>query len=166
MEAQDTPMITTIFPLVLMVLSFSVPAFAQEFTAHVIGVSEGDAITVKHERRMVRIRLRGVDCPDKGQPYFNEAKRFTTFMADGRDVLVRPLGKDGRGRTIADVILPGGKSLNQELLQEGLAWWDRKHSSDQTMKDLQDVAEAGKRGLWSDAKPIPPWEWKNRKRRR
>jgi len=166
MEAQDTPMIITIFPLVLIVLSFSVPAFAQEFPAHVISVSEGDAITVRHERRMVRIRLRGVDCPEKGQPYFNEAKRFTSFMADNRDVLVRPLGKDARGRTIADVILPGGKSLNQELLQEGLAWWDRKHSNDQAMKDLQDVAQAGKRGLWSEAKPIPPWEWKNRKRRR
>ncbi len=166
MEAQNTPMNITIFPLVLIVLSFSVPAFAQEFPAHVISVSEGDAITVRHERRMVRIRLRGVDCPEKGQPYFNEAKRFTSFMADNRDVLVRPLGKDARGRTIADVILPGGKSLNQELLQEGLAWWDRKHSNDQAMKDLQDVAQAGKRGLWSEAKPIPPWEWKNRKRRR
>ncbi|MGH7164337.1 MAG: thermonuclease family protein, partial [Nitrospiraceae bacterium] len=110
-------MITTIFPVALIVLSLSVPAFGQEFTAHVIGVSEGDAITVKHQGRMVRIRLRGVDCPEKGQPYFHEAKRFTSFMVDNRDVVVRPLGKDARGRTIADVLLPGGKSLNQELLQ-------------------------------------------------
>lgn len=159
-------MITKILSVALLISSVSVPAFGQEFTARVIGVSEGDSITVKHERREVRIRLRGVDCPEKGQPYFKEARRFTTFMADGRDVLVKPLGKDGRGRTIADVILPGGKSLNQELLQEGLAWWDRKNSSDQAMKDLQDIAEAGKRGLWSQPKPIPPWEWKTRKKRR
>ncbi len=159
-------MIATIFPIALMILSLSVPAFAQEFAAKVVGVSEGDAISVRHKGRVVRIRLRGVVCPAKGQPYFPEAKRFTTFMADNRDVVVKPLGTDGRGRTIADIILPGGKSLNQELLQEGLAWWDRNNSKDQAMKDLQDIAQAGKRGLWSQDKPIPPWEWKNRKRRR
>ncbi len=63
--------------------------------------------------------------------------------------------------TIADVILPDGKNLNQELVQDGMCWRYRKYSpDDRTLEQLETKARKGKRGLWVDRNPIPPWEWR------
>jgi len=108
------------------------PIHAIEFTAQVIGVSDGDTITVLHGRHQQRVRLNGIDCPERGQSWSKKAKQFTSFMVFDRDVTVREFGRDKYGRIIAGVITPEGKSLNHELVREGLAWWYRKHPQDQS----------------------------------
>lgn len=141
-------------------------AVAADFTAQVSEILAGDVIRVFHDGRHVTIRLNGVDCPEKRQPHGAEAKRFTAFMIFGRTVTVRPLGTDEQGRTIADVVLESGRILSQELLKEGLAWWDRRHSRDETLSALEQDARLYKHGLWEDPDPIPPWEWRKRHPRR
>jgi micrococcal nuclease len=136
------------------------PVHAAEFRAQVI--SDGDTITILHGRHQQKERLNGIDCPERGQPRSKKAKQFTSFMVFGRDVTVREFGKDQYGRVIADIITPEGKSLNHELVREGLAWWYRKHSQDQSLGTLEELAQWGKRGLWADEYPIPPWEWRRR----
>jgi micrococcal nuclease len=136
------------------------PIHAAEFTAHVVGVSDGDTITVLHGRQQQKVRLNGIDCPERGQPWSKKAKQFTSFMVFGRDVIVREFGRDQYGRLLADVITPEGKSLNHELVREGLAWWYRKRSQDQSLGRLEERAQWGKRGLWADEDPMPPWEWR------
>jgi micrococcal nuclease len=132
---------------------------AADFTSHVVGITDGDTITVLNQGVEERIQLNGIDCPEKGQPYGRNAKRFTSFLVFGRRVIVRSVGKDHQGRILADVIMENGRILNQELVKEGLAWY-RQDSTDETLGKLEGRARLEKRGLWSEESAIPPWEWR------
>ncbi len=75
-------------------------------------------------------------------------------------------GLDRYGRTIADVILPDGRVLNRELVRAGFAWWYRRYApEDETLEQLECEARGARRGLWADAEPVPPWEWRVMRKR-
>ena len=154
--------LVSLLPCLIGLLSAAQPAFA-DFSAKVMEIVGGDTIILWHNNRTEKIRLNGVVCPDKTQPYGGQAKRFTSFMIQNKDVTVRVVGKDQNGSTIGDVILRDGQELNKELVKEGLAWWDRKQSTNQNLGQLENVARAEKRGLWADPHPVPPWEWKKQR---
>lgn len=78
---------------------------------------------------------------------------------------IQPTGIDKYGRTLANVILPDGRNLSQELVRQGYAWWFRKYSKDEQLGRLEADARVAKRGLWADPKPVPPWEWRASKQR-
>ncbi len=124
---------------------------------------DGDTIDVLHNRRAERIRLYGIDCPEKRQAFGSRAKQSTSHLAFGQTVTITSHGHDRYGRTIGDVILPDGKNLNQELVREGMCWWYRKYASnDTTLERLETEAMNARRGLWADPNPIPPWDWRKR----
>lgn len=102
----------------------------------------------------------GSIAPEKKQQFGTRAKQFTSEQAFGKVVTVKESGRDRYGRTLAEVILPDGRSLNKALLKAGLAWWFRKYSKDISLGDLEDEARLAKRGLWADKEPVPPWEWR------
>lgn len=131
-----------------------------DFSARVIGVIDGDSIKVLKEGKEEKVRLVGIDCPEKRQPFGRHAKEFTAAQSFGKEVLVQDSGRDRYGRTLAEVILPDGRSLNKELLKAGLAWWFRKYSNDLSLKELESEARMSKRGLWAEVNPIPPWEFR------
>ena len=105
----------------LLVLIFPSLTFA-DFSGRVVGVTDGDTITVLHNGRGEKIRLYGIDCPEKRQAFGSKAKQFTSQLAFGKDVTIVGHGKDKYGRTLGDVILPDGKNLNEELVYNGFAW--------------------------------------------
>ncbi len=82
-------------------------------------------------------------------------------MVFGQVVTVRVKVVDKYGRTVGEVILSDGSSLNKELLRAGLAWWYRKYSTDQVLADLEDEARRSRIGLWQDPKAIPPWVFRH-----
>jgi len=135
----------------------------EQFFGQVVGVTDGDTISVLHNAGEVRVRLSGIDCPEKGQAYGRHAKLFTSQAAFGRTVTVQVVDYDRYGRVVGEVILPDGTNLSQELVRAGLAWWYRQYSFDRELAGLEAQARAERRGLWADASPIPPWE--HRKRR-
>jgi micrococcal nuclease len=137
-------------------------AFAGDFTGRVVGISDGDTISVMHDGRAEKIRLNGIDCPEKRQAFGQRAKQFTSKLAFGKDVTVKSFGHDKYGRTIGDVILPDGRILNQELIKAGLAWWYEKYSKDMVLRDQEVKARTAKLGLWVYPDPVPPWEWRHR----
>jgi micrococcal nuclease len=140
-------------------------AGGEEFRGKVVGVADGDTITVLRDREPVRVRLNGIDAPEAGQPFGNRAKQFASSLAFGNVVTVRVKDRDRFGRVVADVILPDGRNLNQELVRTGFAWWLRRYApNDSTLAELEAEARAAKRGLWADPKPVPPWEWRATKR--
>ena len=151
--------------LSLLVLTLFLPviSLAQKatFSGKVVGVMDGDTIEVMHGGKPERIRLNGIDCPEKGQAFGNRAKQFTSELAFGKDVMVEVLDHDRYGRSVGQVILPDGRDLNRELLKAGLAWWYRQYSSDTQLQRLEDQARQSRQGLWSDPNPIPPWEWRH-----
>ncbi len=138
-------------------------AGAEEFVGRVVGVTDGDTLTVLRARHSERIRLQGVDAPEKRQAYGDRARRFTADLAVDRTVTVQTTGRDRNGRLLAEVVLPDGRSLNQELVRAGYAWWFRKYSRDGRLARLEDEARAGRRGLWADQAPEAPWDFRERR---
>ena len=132
----------------------------QPFQARVVGVSDGDTLTVLTDMTRVKIRLNGVDCPEKGQAFGTRAKTFTSDLAFKKIVTVRPLGKDRYGRTLADVVLPDGRVLNRELVAAGLAWHYTRYSDDRALAKLERQARDQGVGIWSEARPVAPWEFR------
>jgi len=141
------------------------PSRGGTFTDRVVGVADGDTITVMYDGRGVRVRIHGIDAPEKGQPFGQRAKQFVSDLVFGKDVTVRPVTKDRYGRTVAEVILDDGRSLGEELVRAGLAWWYKRYSNDATLGDLENEARIAKRGLWSDPNPTPPWEFRHASKR-
>jgi micrococcal nuclease len=116
-------------------------AHADGFSGKVVGVTDGDTITVLHERTPVKVRLHGIDCPESGQDFGTRAKQATSELAFGKLVTVRPVDTDRYGRTVALVVLPDGRTLNHELVRSGLAWWFRKYApGDVTLERLETEA--------------------------
>lgn len=133
-----------------------------KFSAKVVGVSEGDTITVIHGDTLEVVRLYGIDAPENSQPFGAEAEKFASGIASGKIVTVLVRGADRFHQTIADVLLPDGRMLAREVVKNGFAWWDPKAApEDKELQTLQAEAKAAKRGLWADPHPVPPWEWQN-----
>jgi endonuclease YncB( thermonuclease family) len=155
------------FKAIVCLLLLVLPALVfADFSGRVVGVTDGDTIKVMHNGRAEKIRLNGIDCPEKGQPFGTKAKQFTSEMVFGKEVTVQDHGKDNKKyrRTLGDIILPDGRSLNRELVTAGFAWWYRKYSKDTSLGQLEEEARSAKRGLWADPNPVPPWCYRKKQK--
>ena len=134
------------------------------FTGKVVAITDGDTIKVMHNGQAERIRLWGIDCPESHQTFGSRATRFTGDLAFGKVVTVHVKDIDRYHRTVGEVILPDGRSLNLELVKAGLAWWYAHFAKhDMRLAAAEAEARSARRGLWSDPNPVPPWEWRGRK---
>lgn len=151
----------------LVLWSFFVGTAAVAWEGMATKVLDGDTILVRSERGTVTIRLYGIDCPEYGQPYWQEAKGAVQDMVQGKKVRIESLDTDQYGRTVALVGVPGGL-VNVELVQRGLAWVYTHYCTQQpfcrSLHKIEDAARANKVGLWREAKPTPPWVWKHSRR--
>jgi len=94
----------------LLVLLAACPACGSDYSARVVGISDGDTITMLRDRKQVRNRLHGIDAPETGQDFGSRAKQAASALAFGKQVIVRERDRDRYGRTVAEVILPDGGS--------------------------------------------------------
>ena len=151
------------FVIVLILLSLPQTTVSIAFTGPVVSVLDGDTMEVLHNQRPERIRLNGIDCPEKGQAYGKKAKQAASNLAFGIDVTIETHGKDKYGRRIADVVLPDGFNVNQELVRQGWCWWYRKYApGNAVLEELESEAREARKGLWADPRPVPPWEWRKK----
>jgi micrococcal nuclease len=104
------------------------PAFA-DFTGPVVSVLDGDIIEVLHNTHPKRVRLSGIDCPEKGQAFGKRGKHAASDLAFGKEVTVQTHGRAKYKRTLADVILPDGTNVNHTLVEDGWCWWYRKYAT-------------------------------------
>ena len=136
------------------------------WTGKVVGVTDGDTIRVLQNGKQVKIRLYGIDTPEKAQSFGKKAKKFTTNFAANKMADVKPIDTDYRGRTVGLVTIYG-KSLNKALVRNGYAWVYRdycKESFCYEWSKLEYIAKKAKAGLWIEPNPIPPWKWRKAKR--
>jgi micrococcal nuclease len=144
-------------PVDLFLLVCVTSSAAGEFAGNLVGVSDGDSLTVLREHTPVRIRLHGIDSPEAGQDFGSRAKAAAAELAFGKVVTVRTVDTDRHGRTVALVVLPDGAILNHELIRSGNASWFRKHAPvDSTVERLEAEAREVRRGLWAQKNPVPP----------
>lgn len=130
----------------------------------VVGVKDGDTVVLLRNGEEVTVRLFGVDTPEKAQPYGQRAKQFTSDLAFGKQVRLLVHNKDRYGRTVGTIILPNGKSLNEELIKNGYAWHYKAYSNDKNLANAEADARRFKRGLWQDPNPVAPWDYRKEKR--
>lgn len=143
-----------------------------EANADVVGVSDGDTITVRFLKsgKQERIRLATIDAPELGQHYGVPSKRSLSDMVFGKRVKIVEMDRDQYGRIVAEVFA-GGRNINLDQVRKGFAWHYKKYQRQQTenMRRLYDAAEVAARreriGLWRDQNPVPPWEWRNASRK-
>jgi micrococcal nuclease len=152
-------------PIVIsFILIFSFNVFAATYTARVIGIHDGDTIKVLKDNRQLKIRLYGIDCPEKRQAFGKKAKQFTSNFVYGRDLIIKKINRDRYGRTIA-LVYVGNKCLNAELIKNGYAWvyLDYCHKSfcSQWIK-YQNRAKNRRRGLWAQPNPLAPWKFRKK----
>jgi endonuclease YncB( thermonuclease family) len=159
-----------IAPAALLLLLFAAPSApaAEAWRARVVSVQDGDTITVlTAENRQVKVRLYGIDCPERRQAYGNRARQATAEAVHGKDVNVHVMDTDRYGRTVAIVAAPGREMLNSWLVKEGLAWVYEKYckAADpcDRLRELEREARAAKVGLWGDSEPVAPWVWRKAK---
>jgi micrococcal nuclease len=151
--------------IMLSMLISCLPCCAESFNAQVVSVTDGDTINVMHNGSRERVILFAVDCPELGQNYGQEARKFTDDCCYKKMVTIEDRGQDDKGRTIGVVLLPDGRNLNQELLKSGLAWWSDKYAPKATdLQKMHQQAKTAHLGLWSEASPVPPWIWRNGQR--
>lgn len=140
--------------------------FAENLLGQVVRIVDGDTITVMDNAKVQhKIRLMGIDAPEKAQPFGRTAKLSLSSLLYGKQVAVEYYKLDRYGRTIGKVIVDG-IDADLEQVKLGMAWHYKKYMKEQSDEDraLYTQAEAQarmkSRGLWHDAEPVPPWEWR------
>ena len=167
--------------LLLGILLAPAPALSESLHGRVVGVSDGDTITVLDaDHQQYKIRLSGIDAPEKAQPFGQRSKENLSHLVFGREVTVEWRKKDRYGRTVGkvmvaapvcrEVICPKTLDACHAQIVAGMAWWYRQYAREQEPGDAnryeQSEQEARIRriGLWSDPQPTPPWEWRKEKK--
>ena len=134
-------------------------------------VTDGDTIVVLGPgNAQHKIRLQGIDAPERGQAYGTKSKEHLSDSVAGKFVVVEYSKRDRYQRILGKVLL-SNEDLNLEQIRAGLAWHYKQYQDEQTSNDRELYSEAeveareARRGLWHDPEPVPPWEYRNLKRK-
>lgn len=114
---------------------------------------------ILQDKQQIKVRLFGIDAPEKKQDYGQRSKQFLASLIAGQVVEVEPKGKDRYKRTLG-IIRYKGQDINAQIVLNGYAWAYVKYSI--IYVDQEKLARENKRGLWQSNDPTPPWEWRKR----
>lgn len=147
------------YAVCLILFAFVTCSFGLE--GKVVSIADGDTITIlTADRQQIKVRFKGIDTPEKNQAYGTKAKQALSYKIHGRTVTLKGTSKDRYGRTVADVY-HAGRWINLEMVKEGWAWHYKHYSDNNQLADAEVQAQKIRRGLWADANPVPPWEFRN-----
>lgn len=149
---------------------FACDAFAATLSGRVVGVSDGDTVTVlTAEHHQFKIRLSGIDAPEKKQPFGARSRETLSRQIFGQAVTVEWFKTDRYGRILGKIEIDG-IDANLEQVREGSAWVYTQYLRELPVEDrklyleAQRLAKAERRGLWLDDQPEPPWQWRRETR--
>jgi endonuclease YncB( thermonuclease family) len=121
---------------------------------------DGDTLRIRDENdKLHKVRIQGIDSPEDGQPFFKAAREHLGKVTKGRELQVTEVGKDSAGRTLATIRV-NGQDLRIDILAAGMAWHQRSVVEDPVLEAEERDAKARHLGLWVDADPVAPWEWR------
>lgn len=131
-----------------------------DFTGRVVTIADGDTLTVLVNKTQVRVRLDGIDAPERGQAFGKRSRQSLSDMCAATEAQVEDRGKDRYGRTIGRVRC-SGIDANSEQLRRGMAWvFTRYVPMGSPLYELEANARLRQFGLWADVRPVAPWEWR------
>jgi len=160
--------------LVLLLALWRGAGHAETLSGKVVHVADGDTITILVDKQAHRVRLAGIDAPEKGQPFGNRARQNLADMAAGKEATLHCHKTDRYQRKVCTVMVRPSDcpscahTLDVGLAQivGGLAWWYREYAKEQSPEDRgryesgEREAKARRRELWRDKTPVPPWQWR------
>ena len=132
---------------------------AETFTAHVIAVIDGDTVIVQQAGKKTTVRLAGIDAPEKLQEFGTASRDALAALVLRKDVHITTKTVDDYGRVVA-LLQIGRINVNEEQLRRGMAWEYSHYHSDKALIALQAEAQGARRGLWVNASPTRPWEFR------
>jgi endonuclease YncB( thermonuclease family) len=151
-------MFRLLIPIILFTATTAL--LADELRGKVVSIADGDTITVLDaDKKQHKVRLNGIDAPEKKQAFGAKSKTRLGEMVAGKDVVVEWKEKDTYGRTLGKVT-QSGVDVNLQMVKEGLAWHYRKYSKSIELARAEAEAKAAKKGLWADPNPVPPWDFR------
>ncbi len=144
------------------------PAFAAkphyELTGEVVAIADVDTLTVLDEAKTQhKIRLAGIDAPEKKQAFGTKARENLAAMVFRQNVRVEVIDVDRYRREVGRIYL-GDRFINMEMVRDGFAWRYVQYDRPEEFTTAENDARTHGRGLWHDAHPVPPWEWRKAKR--
>lgn len=138
-------------------------AFLPPFEGRVVSVHDGDTVTVRTTVETFKIRLNGIDAPELKQPHGQASKQALSEMVFGKTVTVTPINKDRYGRTVAK-LKADDKEVGYRMISGGHAWWYEAYDKHNAVyQQAQSDAQGKRAGLWADANPQPPWDFRRKK---
>jgi endonuclease YncB( thermonuclease family) len=154
--------------LLVLILFLSNFANAKTIEGLVVGVADGDTITVlDQQKNTYKIRLQGIDAPEKKQAFGEKSKQSLHDLVHSKQVRIEYDKEDKYGRIVGKVTLDDVDVCLQQLVL-GMAWHYKKYQNEQSVSDralyseTELTSQSLKLGLWSDDKPIPPWEFRKK----
>ena len=149
---------------IILCLLIIISSFAHGLTGKVVSIVDGDMFTLLTiDNQQVKVRLYGIDTPEKNQAYGTVAKQMLSGKVSGYVIRVVDHGTDQYGRTLGDVYL-GDLWINLEMVKGGWAWHYKAYSDDERLAKAEVEARAARRGLWAGSDPMPPWEFRQKAR--
>ena len=150
--------------LLLITFLFASPSdLATDLVGKVVGVSDGDTITVLVDKKPLKIRLEGIDAPEAKQSFGNRSKQALSDLVFGKQVRVKKTGEDRYGRSLG-LVSRDGIDINAKMIQDGWAWHYKKYNHDSKLADLELHARSARRGLWTEPNPLAPWDFRDRQK--
>lgn len=138
-----------------------IPTVQATKSGKVVTVIDGDTVRVLVGAEQIRVRLEGIDAPEAKQAFGQRAKEHLIDLVAGRTVDVHVTGLDRYGRTLGKLYL-NGLDINQKMLSDGFAWHYTTYNLEKQYSVAESEARSEQRGLWIDAAPIAPWEFRKR----
>jgi endonuclease YncB( thermonuclease family) len=141
-------------------------ASQKQYTGTVVQIIDGDTfVLLTSDKKSIKVRLFGIDSPERKQPYYNVCKKALGDICEGKTVTITVRSIDRYHRTVADAyLLPDKQWINYYMVANGFAWHFKRFSDNLTLVNAQDRASTARKGLWADPKPIAPWEWRDMKK--
>ena len=123
-------------------------------------VTDGDTIVLMDS---TRVRLHGIDTPERDQPYGSDATAALEYMVE-TSVYIVEVDTDRYGRTVGQLYhSTEGFDINASMVCAGFAWWYERHAPDnELLESCHKEAQEAPKGLWEDEDPMPPWKWRRR----
>ena len=148
------------------------PVLAALLVCTVVGISDGDTLTARCDAtdvsptQTVQVRLAEIDAPEHRQAFGTKAREHLAALCFQQRAEVQPIAVgsvDRYGRLVAHVACRG-VDANTEQVRAGMAWVFDRYVTDRSLYRLQSVAQTARRGLWSDSRPVAPWQWRQDQR--
>ena len=138
----------------------------------VIKVSDGDTISVKKLKNnvldgdLIKVRLYGVDAPEKDQDFGYESKKALMNYVSNKTIEIDIKSKDRYGRSVG-ILYVDGRNINEELLRDGYVWYYEQYDKNNERSQLlQENAMKNKLGLFSKKGYIEPWKFRKAKKKK